>query len=156
VKSHAVRLSRREDETSMRPRIAMSNLILAGFAMPIGIPSLAGSAKAVPTVSLTQALHFTDAKSQDVVVGPGQYLRGVAGKSGLKLTPVEDKKPIVIVQSRRSCENTSRTLHAGERKGTSFGAPVAERKSHRRRGVTSCAVLLALVVPQQANAQLMR
>jgi len=104
--------------------------------MPIGTPSLAESAKAVPTVSLTQAVHFPHAKGQDAVVGSGQYLREVAEKSGLTLTPVEDKKPIVIVQSRRFCENTSRTLHAGERKGTSSGAPVTERESHRRRGIT--------------------
>jgi hypothetical protein len=45
---------------------------------------------------------------------------------------VEDKKPIVILKSRRSCENTSRSLHAGEQKGTSSGTPVAERESHLR------------------------
>ena len=77
-----------EDESTMRTRIAMSNLILTEFAMPIGTPSLAESAKAVSTVSLTQVVHFPYAKGQDVVVDSGQYLREVAEKSGLKLTPV--------------------------------------------------------------------
>lgn len=132
------------------------------LAMLVGTSAWAADVKpsSAPTVSLMQAVPFTDAKGQDVVVGSGQYPREVAGKSGLKLTPVGSKKPIVVEG------------HAGPVKiQAALSMPVNGKEHHlvlllpkgkaiagvgSPSGGTSCAVLLALVVPQQANAQLMR
>ena len=80
----------------VRAQVTGISSILAGFAMLMGAPAWAAESKAAPTVSLTQAVHFTDAKDQDVVVGPGEYRVEAAGKSGLTLTPADGKEPIVI------------------------------------------------------------
>jgi len=48
------------------------------------------------TVSLTQALHFTDAKGQDVVVGPGSYRVGAEGTNRIRLLPAEIGEAVVI------------------------------------------------------------
>ena len=144
---------------AMRTRGAMINLILVGFAMLMRAPALAEEAKAVPTVSLTQAVHFTNAKGQGVVVGPGQYRIKVAGKSGLKLTPVDGKTPIVIEG------------HAGPVKvPAALSVPVNENEHHlvlllpegkavdvvgSPSGVTSQSGFLAFIGAQQAKVQLM-
>jgi hypothetical protein len=49
-----------------------------------------------PMVTLTQAVHFFDAKGQDLVVGPGDYHVAVAGTSGLTLTPSDGTAPVTI------------------------------------------------------------
>jgi hypothetical protein len=48
------------------------------------------------TVSLTQAVHFTDAEGQDVVVGPGSYRVDAEGTNRIRLFPAETGKAVVI------------------------------------------------------------
>jgi hypothetical protein len=48
------------------------------------------------TVSLTQAVHFTDAKGQDVVVGPGNYRVEAEGTNRIHLLPTGTGKAVVI------------------------------------------------------------
>jgi hypothetical protein len=48
------------------------------------------------TVSLTQAVHFTDAKGQDVVVGPGSYRIEAEGTNRIRLLPAETGEAVVI------------------------------------------------------------
>jgi hypothetical protein len=48
------------------------------------------------TVSLTQAVHFTDAEGQDVVVGPGSYRVEAEGTNRIRLVPVETGESVVI------------------------------------------------------------
>jgi hypothetical protein len=48
------------------------------------------------TVLLTQAVHFTDATGQDVVVGPGSYGVDAEGTNRIRLLPVETGEPVVI------------------------------------------------------------
>jgi len=78
--------------------ITYFNRCLLVSAVLIGTPAWASNSKTTPTptVSLTQAVHFMDAKGQDLVVGPGEYRVEAAGKSGLKLTSADGKEPIVI------------------------------------------------------------
>jgi len=49
-----------------------------------------------PTVSLTQAVHFTDAKGQDVVVGPGSYRVAAEGTNRIRLLPSGTGGAVVI------------------------------------------------------------
>ena len=78
--------------------ITLVNRWLLVSAVLIGTPAWAADSKTTPTptVSLTQAVHFMDAKGQDLVVGPGEFRVEAAGKSGLKLTPADGKEPIII------------------------------------------------------------
>ena len=48
------------------------------------------------TVSLTQAVHFTDTKGQDVVVGPGRYRVEAEGTNRIRLVPAETGESVVI------------------------------------------------------------
>ena len=48
------------------------------------------------TVSLTQAVHFTDEKGQDVVVGPGSYRVEAEGTNRIRLLPAETAEAVVI------------------------------------------------------------
>ena len=48
------------------------------------------------TVSLTQAVHFTDVKGQDVVVGPGSYRVDAEGTNRIRLVPAETGGAVVV------------------------------------------------------------
>jgi hypothetical protein len=48
------------------------------------------------TVSLAQAVHFTDAKGQDVVVGPGSYRVESEGTDRIRLLSVETGGAVVL------------------------------------------------------------
>jgi hypothetical protein len=48
------------------------------------------------TVSLTQALHFTDAKGQDVVLGPGSYRVEAEDINRIRLVPTKTGESVVI------------------------------------------------------------
>jgi hypothetical protein len=48
------------------------------------------------TVSLPQAVHFTDSKGQDVVVGPGSYRVEAEGPNRIRLVPAETGESVVI------------------------------------------------------------
>jgi len=87
---------RRHDAYTSWRTMAAGGWILVASAMLMGAPAWAADSNASPTVSLTQAVHFMDAKGQDLVVGPGEYRVEAAGKSGLTLTPADGKEPIII------------------------------------------------------------
>jgi len=89
-------LVNKEAEMHKSAHINVIGSILVGVAMLMGAPAWAADSNASPTVSLTQTVHFLDAKGQDRVVGPGEFRVEAAGKSGLKLTPADGKEPIVI------------------------------------------------------------
>ena len=63
-----------------------------------GEPALPTEADEVQeqTMSLTQAVHFTDAKGQDVVVGPGSYWVEAEGTNQIRLLPAETGEAVVI------------------------------------------------------------
>ena len=72
-----------------------------GVAVPPvgeGQPALPAKAGQVQeqTVSLTQAVHFTDAKGQDVVVRPGSYRVEAEGTNRIRLLPAETGGVVVI------------------------------------------------------------
>jgi hypothetical protein len=70
----------------------------AGPPMGEGAPGPSPEAGEVPeqTVSLTQAVHFTDATSQNVVVGPGSYRVDAEGTNRISLLPSETGEAVVI------------------------------------------------------------
>lgn len=128
--------------------------------MLLGTPAWEANAKpkSAPAVSLMQAVHFTDAKRQDVVVGTGRYRIEVAGKSGLRLTPVDGHTPIVVEG------------HASPVKvPVALSVPVNENEHHlvlllpegkavdlvgSPSGVTSRSGFLPFIEAQKAKAQL--
>jgi hypothetical protein len=63
-----------------------------------GEPALSAEAGQVQeqTVSLTQAVHFTDAKGEDVVVGPGSYRVEAEGTNRIRLLPAETGESVMI------------------------------------------------------------
>jgi len=63
-----------------------------------GKPTLSAGADELHerTVSLEQAVHFTDAKGQDVVVGPGTYRAEAEDMNRMRLVPTETGESVAI------------------------------------------------------------
>lgn len=68
---------------------------LPAFAEEKGQPDQVGEVRE-RMVSLTQALHFTGAKGQDVVVGPGNYRVEAEDINRIRLVPAENGESVVI------------------------------------------------------------
>jgi hypothetical protein len=59
-----------------------------------------------PTVLLTQAVHFTDAKGQDVVIGPGSYWVDAEGTNRIRLLQAQTGEAVVIDAVRFTHQQT--------------------------------------------------
>jgi hypothetical protein len=89
-------LVNKEAEMHKSAHINVIGSILVGVAILMGAPAWAADSNASPTVSLPQAVHFMDAKGQDLVVGPGSYRVDAEGTNRIRLLPVETGETVVI------------------------------------------------------------